>query len=555
MNVLEAFRPSFFRNASSPAIQSVSISETASDLPQPEQDSAQLQLYCALPGDDYIHKLAAEAAIMRGSCEEAEQHLEELENLSLERLNTDYKTRLRFIQQWQDRADMRLEVESKKSANNAASTLNQPGPPRTEIFPNGLGVQGINSTPPAPSARERGLEKELAEAVEVRRACADRFAELETAGLSPTRSAGMRLFGGVSLVASAVILAILFDPFTREFAVLQDLIDGIRTTFLPSSIRSQQGVIVGFGEMLLFFLLPLAIAFGAFRMSRPSESTKPASPMISAWGICAIAIYVMAVIATFAQGEIASRLLIDSAFAIGVTAVSAGLVFFLVSRSNSTHGGVDKRSPASWEKLPTTAVLLLPVTLLAFALAVNLAPWLKLIPVALLGCLLMTGAVSLAKGVLFRDLAAEMRQREAKIEGLKAEIEKERQSSLNRADSASAMVEAADAAANLLPHVVNTISGQASEQTAVIKDALKSVIEIASPIKARECAERSLRSYESAVTHLEDRYSGLLTQHKVAWKRARIDLHTAYALCRMSARRQPAPPPVDKGIYLGQIVA
>jgi hypothetical protein len=153
-------------------------------------------------------------------------------------------------------------------------------------------------------------------------------------------------------------------------------------------------------------------------------------------------------------------------------------------------------------------------------------------------------------GMLFRDLVADMRQREAKIEGLKAELEKERQSALNHADSASAIVAAADAAANLLPHVVDTIAGQASDQTAVIEDAIKSVLEIASPIKVRERAERSLRSYESAVTHLEDRYSELLIEHKVAWKRARIDLQTAYALCRMAARRRSAPFLAGKDIYL-----
>jgi hypothetical protein len=202
----------------------------------------------------------------------------------------------------------------------------------------------------------------------------------------------------MSLLVSAVILAILFDPFTRDFPLLRDLIDGIRTTFLPSPIRSQQAVMVGFGEMLLLFLLPLALAFGVFRMTRPRGSMGAASPMVPAWGICAIAIYVMAIIATFSQGETASRLLIDAAFGIGATALSAGLVFFLVSRSNGTHGNVDRPSLVSWEKLLARAMLLLPVVLLVFALTLNMVPWLKLIPVALLGCLLMTGAVSLANG-------------------------------------------------------------------------------------------------------------------------------------------------------------
>jgi hypothetical protein len=192
MNALEAFRPRFFRQGSSPDMQTNSGSETATELSEPARDPAQLQLYCALPGDDYIHKLAAEAAMMRGSCEEAERHLEELEKLSLERLNTDYQTRLRFIQQGQDRAETRFEEESKKTANSAASTLNQSGPTRTETSPTSLGVQGNNSTPPVPTAHEREIEKDLAEAVEAKHVCAHRLSELERAGFSPTRSAGMR---------------------------------------------------------------------------------------------------------------------------------------------------------------------------------------------------------------------------------------------------------------------------------------------------------------------------------------------------------------------------
>ncbi|MFL6446482.1 MAG: hypothetical protein ACJ746_02125 [Bryobacteraceae bacterium] len=113
----------------------------------------------------------------------------------------------------------------------------------------------------------------------------------------------------------------------------------------------------------------------------------------------------------------------------------------------------------------------------------------KLIPVALLGCLMMTGAVALGKGMLFRDLAADVRQREDKIEGLKAEIDRERHSALNRAHSASAKLAVENAALNSLQQVANTLTGQA----AVIKDAL---VEIASAIKARERVERSLRSYE-----------------------------------------------------------
>src|SRR4051812_14239928 len=101
MDVIQAFRPRFFRQLGSRGMQTASDTETPPEVAMLERDPSRLQLYSALPGDDYIHKLAAEAATMRDSCDEAERHLDELEKLSLERLNTDYQTRLRFIGQGQ----------------------------------------------------------------------------------------------------------------------------------------------------------------------------------------------------------------------------------------------------------------------------------------------------------------------------------------------------------------------------------------------------------------------------------------------------------------------
>lgn len=196
---------------------------------------------------------------------------------------------------------------------------------------------------------------------------------------------------------------------------------------------------------------------------------------------------------------------------------------------------------------------------MVLALTASFGPSVKLIPAALLACVLMIGSLALAYGMLFRDLESEIEGCDARIAALKAGIEKERQISRERAESASAKLSAvsaqsaaavagkmgSDAVENVIPQIVKAIEGHTPQQYATAtKEILRPVLETALSLKKAEVAkvesaEKSLRAYESAITHLENRYSELLIEHATGWAKARIELRTAYALCCIGPKIRP----------------
>lgn len=550
---------------------------------------SQLELYSALLDRTYIHQIAAEAVISNRSCQEAEQRLDELAKLSLDRLTSDYEKREEFIERGRKRAETELEEARKHSAAPdpaAVVTTDASAPAGNTLTPAGNTFaaarpdcdEEVSERPIAPlpapvrivvtpSAREKELEQELAEAQNERRGYSSRLSNFEKLGHSPGRSTAMRLFGATSLAGSVMALAILFDSLTRDFPLFRDLIDGMRATFLPSTVHSQSAMMLGFLELASLFFVPVGLAFfffrgGEFRKHADAGPLKEA-PGIQIWGMILLGLYVIALVATFSTGETASRLLLDFALSLGVTGVSASLVFFSVTRSGRMPESAERPWWGRWERTLLPFGIFIPLLVAVMALTASFGPWVKLVPAALLACVLMIGSLALAYGMLFRDFQSEIKGCDARIAALRADLERERQLSYERAESANAKISAAlesppvrsgtaalrqvasDAAENVIPQIVKAIDSHSPQQyAAAIKEILKPVLDAALSSKNAEAvqvetAERSLRVYEAAITHLENRYSELVIEHATGWAKARIELRTAYALCSIGAKVRP----------------
>jgi hypothetical protein len=542
----------------------VMTSESMSAAEATARNAGQLQLYNSVLDSRYIHQLAAQTVMSGKPCADSEGMLEELAQLSLDRLNSDYESRKLFNQTGRDRAKSEFELaehtleDCRKTSRIPERNFKATAPEDARDEGYSSGALSRSTGEPRQLERERKvnpreveLNREIVEAENDKRVCAERLSSFEELGHSPTRSAAMRLFGVGSLIASAVMLAILFDPFTRDFPLLRDLLNGMRDTFMPTS-RSESGTILGFAELLLLLSLPVALAFLPFMRTRSTKS--PArSHSVPAWSIALCGIYGIALVATFSNGETASRLLLDFALALGCTAVTASIIFFSVTRSGRTHEVLPQQWWLRWEKILLPFAATIPAAALVFAATAGMAPWVKLIPAAILACVMMIGSVSLTYGIRYRDLQAAVQSHDARIGVLKAELHIEQQHAIDRAASEVQVLSAAintgtspavplwrqlvaNAAGKLVPQLANTIGAHTPQRYAeAISRVVAPVVTAISPAQKLEAAGRSLRSYEAALTHLENRYSELLVQHATSWAMAKIDLRTAYALCRLGA--------------------
>ncbi|MGI9071166.1 MAG: hypothetical protein ACR2JB_07565, partial [Bryobacteraceae bacterium] len=280
-------------------------------------------------------------------------------------------------------------------------------------------------------------------------------------------------------------------------------------TFVPARGSSQRAAIFGFIEVALLFMFPIAVGLLIRRKSRGNAGPDcPSLPRsVPTRDIALSGVYILALIATFASGEMASRLLLDFLLALGCVAVSASLVFLSVTQSGRGQASETTIRPwwKRWEHTLLPFAVVIPMVVASLAVAANPGSWLKLVPAAALACVLMIGALALAHGARFRDAQSALAVQDARVSALKSELARERdklQQFANGQAGPSAAVNARlalpglqKAAARLVSNFIpglKKFSRAADQYAAIPNTALGALTKVISPQKSPQRAERSL---------------------------------------------------------------